>query len=175
MQNGNSQEREQRVSDLILQIARQKGFGMHELKDAVQQVYFEIMEFKFDPLKAGETSERTILGGLIDRKLTMIQRTEMRRRNNLKKIRRVCGRGKFEPIVDGSHLEHEQRFELGVDIRNAVAALPPREQEICNALSKGTSRNQIAKRLGITRHEVDRIVGRIADQFEQKNIDQWVR
>jgi len=172
MQTTNEQVVEKWKMDLILEIARRKGFRRDELEDAQQHLVLSLMHFKFDPLKANGAKERTVLAWHVERLLTQIQRTEVRRKGHAKKIHRVCGPSQFQPITDDTQLEYERRFEF--DVCNAVSEMTPTEQAVCHALAEQTPRCEIAKRLGISRYEVNCIVGRIAEQFERKNIDKWV-
>lgn len=162
-------------TQLILEIARRKGFKLEELHDAQQQVAMQLMKFKYDAVKAGGAPERVIWITLIEKKLAMLQRSEHRRRQHEKKVRRVCGKGKFEPITDTEQLRHEHEFELGLDVREVVATLNAMDRTVCVQLAQGASREDIAAELGTSRYEVDRAIERLTEIFAAKNLNTWVR
>lgn len=171
MQNENSQGIEQWKSDLILEIARTKGFRNEMLEDAHQQLVMVILAFNFDAQHKSGASERTALVSLIHNQLNTILRTERRRQNHMKKIQRVCGPSKYQPFTDDKHIEHERKFELGIDVRMAVSRLSLQEQAACRALSEGKSRCAIAAELGVSRYQVELIVNRVRDVFINLGLD----
>jgi hypothetical protein len=171
MQAGSDRPAEDWKSELILKIARRKGFQAHELNDAHQQIQLEILNYKFDPRKAHGATERQIMSLLIEKKLTHIQRSEARRRKHIEKIRRVCGPSRFQSHSDEAHIKHENRFELRIDIEKALQDLAPLEQRVCEALSTGESRLQLSKRFKLSRHRINQIIDRIREQFINLGLD----
>jgi len=158
-------------SDLILEIARRKGFKRDDLDDAYQQLVLIVIEFDFDATHNSGASERTALTSLIVNQLNMIMRSEGRRRNHVQKIRRVCGPGQYEPLSSGEHMSYEREFELGIDVRTVVSRVSNLERAVCEALAQGTPRYALAKNLGISRYEVDRIVDGLREQFANAGLD----
>jgi FixJ family two-component response regulator len=78
-------------------------------------------------------------------------------------------------MTDTAHLDHKRECELKEDVQHVVSELTDQERAVCQALSAGTSHCNIAASLGITRYQVDRIVTRIAEQFTNEGLDEWVR
>lgn len=171
MQTTNELKIEKWKMDLILEIARRKGFRRDELDDAQQHAVLSIIHFKFDPQKANGAKERTVLAWHIERVLTQVQRTDVRRKDHAKKIHRVCGSSKFQPTVDDTQLEHERRFEIGVDVRDTVSEMTPTEQAVCQSLSLGIPRCKIAAKLRVSRYEVERIIESVREQFVNIGLD----
>jgi len=157
-------------SDLILAIARRKGFRGDQLDDAYQQVFLHLLTFKYDPEKAHGASEKTIVAQLITKLLVEFQRTEIRRRRREEKVRRVCGASQYEPATDDSHLEHERRFELRADVHTVMKKLTRLERDICTALTEGWSQDEIAEMLSITRYDVRRGIERIRATFTELGV-----
>jgi len=171
MQSSNGQVIEKWKTDLILEIARRKGFQRDALEDAYQQLVLVVLEFKYDAAHGSGATERTALISLIENQLNMLLRSEGRRKNHVKKIQRVCGPSKFEPFTSDEHIEHERTFELGIDVRSTVRRLTAQEQAVCQALSEGMPRCKIATDLRISRYEVERIIERVREQFVNVGLD----
>lgn len=175
MQSSNGQVIEKWKTDLILEIARRKGFQRDALEDAYQQLLLVVLEFKYDSAHGSGAAERTALISLIENQLNMILRSEGRRQKHVKKIQRVCGPSQYQPFTNDEHIEHERRFELGIDVRSALSHLTAQEQAVCAALADEMPRCGIAKKLNISRYEVERIIEGLAEKFSEKNLDAWVR
>lgn len=154
---------EQWKVDLIVRRARRMGFRRDELPDIQQEIVMDVLEFRYDPARSNGAKERTVLQTLIDNCLRHIKRTAMRDRAKVERFR-----DRVEETYDAT----EQ--ELALDVRDAVADLPPRERDVCRALADGCSRHEIARQLGCGWHTVDRLIRRIRDHFQKIGLDGWV-
>ena len=142
-------------ADLIVSRARRMGFRPDEIPDVQQQIIMEVAAFRFVPAKSNGATQTTALVAMIDNKLKQICRTMVRYRLRLDRLRE-------EPIPNPD-FEDQQKI---MDIHDAVAALPEREQLVCKALSEGCSKREIAKLLHCGWHTVDRLIRRIRAYFE---------
>jgi hypothetical protein len=165
MQREIGHEIEQWKTDLILEIARRKGFKREALEDACQQLALVVLEFKYDVSHTSGATERTALTSLIENQLNMKMRSEGRRNRHNQKIRRVCGPSRFEQMTCNTQIEYERRFELGVDVRATVNRMTMQEQSVCKALSIGTPCVKVAADLGISRHALVQILNRVRKQL----------
>lgn len=158
-------------ADLIIQRARRKGFRPDEIQEVQQEVAVAVMAFRFDSDKANGASERTAIISLIDKQLTFIIRGRARRHKAMQRYRdEVLG---HEPTAT-EHAEHERLWDMQQDVRHSLNQLPERDRAVCEALANEAPRVQIAKDLGVSRYEVDRIIDRIRDTFRGWGLDAWV-
>ena len=152
---------------LILERARGKGFRQDELDDVQQEVALAVIGFHFDPAKANGASEAAVLRVLIDKQLTFIQRGCARAKNRVKKYQELHGataNGGAPPAVEPDHAE---ALALSMDVQGVMAKLSPKEKAVCAELAKGAPLKEIAKALGYSRYEVQMLIGRIREQFEE--------
>jgi hypothetical protein len=174
MRNDYGQLVEEWKVDLILDRARRKGFRSHELEDVQQDVIQAVMDFRFEPEKSNGATENTALTALIDKQLTFVQRGRARHHKHHERFRELMGVRDGQPIQDIMVDSQERAVSLMLDLREAVARLTPQEQDICAALFRGENRFNIAKALGVSRYELDRIIERIREQFQARGLDAWV-
>ena len=161
--------------DLILDRARRKGFRQDEMEDVQQDVIQAVMDFRFEPEKSNGATENTALTALIDKQLTFIQRGRARHHKHHERFKELMGVRDGQPVQDAMVESQERAIALALDVRKAVAKLTPQEQDICAALARGENRFNVAKGLGASRYELDRIIERIREQFQKRGLDAWVR
>lgn len=157
--------------DLITARARKKGFRTDEIDDAEQEIVPAIMRFVYDPSKANGATETTALTALIDRQLTFIQRGCARRRKYERRYQQLHGAPACAPLEP----DHQHRVGLTMDVRQAVADLPPLEQAVCAALARDEARFQIATEMCLTRYGLGRVIDGIRERFEAIGLDSWMR
>lgn len=153
---------------LIVSRAIRMGFRRHDLEDVQQQVVVALLAFEFDPAKSNGASEATAITALIDKKLKAIQRARSRY------AKRVVGH--TDESREEASLAATDEFSTALvaqtlDVREAVADLPPPAQQICTALADGLSINEIARALGVGWHTIRRQVAGIRGYFEFLGLD----
>lgn len=149
--------------DLIATRARRMGFRKDEFPDIQQQIILDVMAFRFDADKSNGAKESTALQALIDNHLKNICRASARYQAHLEQL---GGERPFETDFESE--------ELAADIRETLATLPDREQDVCLALARGSSKHEIAERLGCGWHTVDRLVHRIRERFTENGLDGYL-
>jgi len=175
MQNEYGQLVEQWKVDLIQQRARKKGFRAGEFADVEQVVIRAVMAFRFDPAKSNGATEATALTAVIDRQLAFIRRSEARNQRREKRLQ-----ARINAQADAAGLEVADRTPkdaeaLSCDVREAVSKLTEDEQFVCEGLARGVSRAEIARELGITRHQMEKIVLGVRNRFREIGLEAWVR
>jgi DNA-directed RNA polymerase specialized sigma24 family protein len=123
----------------------------HDLEDALQLVALELIAFQYDAARSGGASQRTALIGLIDKRLAMMCRRETRHRHRIERLTRLAEYNDRDPAT-GHPLTPSavEATDLAVDVREAVADLPPPARQVCLALAEGQSMSTIARQLGTT-------------------------
>lgn len=154
--------------DLIHHRARLQGFRPDEMPDVEQDIALEIVNFQHDPAKGG--SEKTALTALIDRRLTMIIRCRVRRQKRQAKYYELNERPEASCDIRDAHRDDDMTMDVG----EALSALDERSQVVCAELAQGTSRLAIAKRLQVSRYEVDRIIDVIRNRFTAAGLQAWL-
>ncbi len=156
--------------DLLAARARRKGFRTDELEDAEQEIVLAMMSFRFEPERSNGATEATALTALIDNQLTFIQRGWARLRKHETCYRELLG-GMDERTAEDAQLLHST---MASDVRKAVAGLTPREQTACEGLSRDEPRHDIARSLGVSRYEVDRLIDGLRGRFEALGLGDWM-
>ncbi len=146
-------------SKLIVERARRMGFRPDEIPDLQQQMILDVMQFRFDVSKSNGASERTVLQSLIDNHLRKARRSYSRYRACMDRVERDALGACVLPQGDIVH-----------DVRAAVMELTEREQLVCQALSMGYSKCEIAQGLGCGWHTVERIKSRVKKLLEDRGL-----
>lgn len=156
--------------DLITARARKKGFRTDEIDDAEQEIVPAIIGFVYDPEKSNGATETTALTALIDRQLTFIQRGRARRHKHEQRYRELSGVtvGRPAELLED---DHRRYVALKMDVQATVARLSPMQQAVCAGLLHDEARRRIAKRLGISRYGLDRLIDGIRDRFKDADLD----
>ncbi|MFM2096838.1 MAG: hypothetical protein RIS70_3962, partial [Planctomycetota bacterium] len=144
---------------LITSRAKRRGLRGVDLEDAQQTLVLELLGFVFDPAKSNGATEATALVAVIDRRLAMMRRGERRHVARTERFKESLGQAASD---EGSHVPHTN---LSLDVRAAVADLPPVAQQICNALAEGQSVNEIARQLGMQWRAVRKQIDSISAYF----------
>jgi DNA-binding CsgD family transcriptional regulator len=150
-----------------LAIARMRRFRVpqNSWEDTMQELAIVIHEFRFDPDKAHAASERTILCRALDNCIRMLARGNARRLAMLDRL------GQMTQHVEDAHRPDDVAAEA--EVRQLVAELTPKQQEICRALMNGESVYGIARRTGKHYETVCRHARRIRQVFIDRGFDQW--
>ena len=153
--------------DLIMARAKRLGFRRQDLEDAQQQIVVELLEFEFDPARSNGATEETAITSLIDHQLLTLRRSRNRYAERVSTGSDAISDD--ESLADVCH-DHE-RVVTNADVATAMSRLSPFAQQICSALGDGLSVNEIAQRLGVGWHTVERQVHAIRECFERLGID----
>ena len=145
---------------LIVERAKRFKIPPQQWPDIQQEIILDIMDFRFDPAKSNGAKLSTLLTAVIDNRLKMILRANSRNQNR-------NGEPRSNVFEDTTALE--------LDVRQALASLPPRQKAVCLRLSRGESISRIAQTLGCGRATVRRLRDRLRDQFTDMGLDGWVR
>lgn len=124
-----------------LAIARIQKFGVppDDWDDAMQELALMIRRFRFDPAKAHAASEETITCRMIDFRIRMLLRRDSRYQSLIERVGQMR--------IETEDREQPETSAFAADLRQAVAQLTPKQQEICRALMNGDSAEQIAERV----------------------------
>lgn len=160
--------------NLVLERARAKGFKACDLDDVQQEVVLAIWRFRFDPQKANGASERTALSALIDKRLMFLRRGRARARKHATAFRRHYPVPRNEGALDYAQEDRERSIACSLDVKELTAQWPAEERAVCAELAKGLSRRLVARKLGITRLRLDRIIRNVADNFIENGLNKWV-
>lgn len=145
---------------LALARIRRFGFPRHEWPDRLQELVLEIMAFKFDPAKANGASKTTAVCGLINKRLVSAWRATQRYERRIARLRpEEC---------------YSDQAGLRLDVRTALANLPPRERSVGEGICRGQSVSEIARALGCGRATVRRLRENIRQRFMALRLDAWV-
>ena len=150
--------------NLIIHRAKRCGFRPHEIPDALQEVVLVVLDFVYDPDHANGATERTALTTIIDHRLRKMKRTATRYHMH---VERFGGQA--------NEFSSEGVDPRAVDVADAIADLPPREQQVCHGLADGLSVAQMARQMGCGWHTVDRIIRRLRQRFTRLGLEGWVQ
>jgi len=148
--------------ELIVNRAKRIGLQWNDIQDLQQGIIREVMGFSYKSAKSNGATEATALTALIDNYLKKLIRSEARYREHLGQFSCQVQRS-YNPVPDE---------RLAMDVQDAVAALSKQECMVCQALSQGQSKSQIARTLGCGWHTVDRLIRRIRRRFEKLGLDE---
>ncbi len=133
--------------------------------DAMQELAILIGGFRFDPDKAHQASEKTILCRLIDKHIRMMARSHARYQAMLDRL----GKSKQPEVND----QTPDDAAAAAEVLEVVKDLTPEQQEICQGLMAGEGIGQIAKQVGKHFEVVNRQVNVIRKVLEERGFDQW--
>ncbi len=160
--------------DVILDMARKKGFRPDELDDVQQEIVPAVLALRFDSRKSNGATERTAVTALVNRRLTFIQRGRARQLKNHERYMESVGLNGDKPFEEIAEDVRPDAVAMAFDVREAVARLPAQEQALCAALSRGDNRLEIARAMGLKRCAVECMIRRIREQFQAGGLDAWV-
>ena len=119
-----------------------------------------LLQFTFDPSKSNGASERTAITAVIDRQLRKIRRTRTRHVDRL-----GCSEDLPTDLQDDYGLAGVHQARHATDIGVAMRKLCPTARAICEQLSEGQSINEIANRMGVSWHTVNKHLATIRECF----------
>ncbi|MCA9028405.1 MAG: sigma-70 family RNA polymerase sigma factor [Planctomycetaceae bacterium] len=163
--------------ELVRKRARRMGFQAADIDDAVQEIYFELLDFKYDPAGANAATEETVVTRLIDNRLRMMRRKETRYQNRLEEIHHAA-RPAIHTTVDEPDERQEPAYEecpsAVLDVRDALTSLDAPERVVCKLLGEGNTIRDVARILGCSQTTVRTHVDKIREQFSELGLHLWV-
>lgn len=144
--------------ELVARRAKRMGFRHDELADLQQRIVPHLAAFQFDARRSNGAAPRTAVVAVIDQQLKAAARASERYRRHLERWRAAALHQRIA-VTD-------EAVAMALDVRQAVATLPPRERLVCEALSNGATLADIAGQLGCNWHAVRRLVRNIRMRFE---------
>ncbi len=129
----------------------------------MQELAIVVFDFRFEPAKAGEACEETILCRALDNRIRMLARAHGRYQALQERLMQMPQTEEYEQ-TPGQGLED-------AEVRRLVAGLTPLQREICRALMDGQSVYAIARRSGRHYSTVRRNVERIREAFADAGLD----
>ncbi len=160
--------------DLVKKLARKDGFRGDELDDVLQDIVPIIIGFKFEPEKSNGATEATVIEAVVRKRLKFMLRCRARRQKHENIYRMLHGATEEGPAPEESVPGPDRLTGMAIDVQKTVADFTPQEQAVCVALADGQTRCEVAEGIGISRYEVDQIIGRIAEQFRGRDLDAWL-
>ncbi len=154
-------------NNLIIARAKRMGLRGHEVLEAQQEIALHVAAFQHQPERSNGASEATALTAVIDRRLKMLRRAGAR-------YQRRQQRAHLLRVRPSDHRQDLDRHLLAVDVRDAIAGLPPTEQLVCQLLGQGATIASIARTLCCSWHSAQRIIENIRTQFRGKGLDGWI-
>lgn len=151
---------------LIIQRALARGVPPGDLDEVQQEVILAVLSYQHDPSKGA--TEKSALYVVIDRQISMFQRTHARRVGLQERYRSE----QTTTCESTPRTDTQVAFERRLDIRSIISQLAALEQSVCAGLAEGMPISALVASLGITRYEMDRIIGRIQQRFRQAGLDQ---
>ena len=156
---------------LIHRRAKKRGFRRDEMADVEQQIVLAMADFRFDPAKANGANEKTVLTALIDRQLSTLCRSKLRRERNV--ARQPIDPHHDECTAPGRVIPQDG-VALVLDVRESIRQLPSQDREICAALAAGESIDEIARKRRCSWHTVKRRIDDIRQHFKRLGLDGWI-
>ena len=100
---------------------------------------------------------------LIDKHLLFVRRTAARYQATVE-----FASARTEPMCQG-----DDEY-LVLDVQQAIATLSKRDQAICRALMAGYSKHALTSRMRCGLYTIERAMRRIAERFEELEVDGWL-
>ena len=157
---------------LVARRASRLGFRPHEIDDAMQELVFDVLAFRFDLAKSNGASEATALTAVIDNRLRTLRRGWRRYQKHVEALRAELGVD--EARDRWPEPEEDETALLVVDGREAVALLSPKERRLCRALLAGQTLADVARQRGCDWHVPARVLAHVRRRFEALGLEGWV-
>lgn len=159
--------------DLALSRIVRFGFPEHEWHERMQDLAIEMVNFRYVPAKPDGASESTVLYSLVTNRLRDCLRRKYRREEKSESLDALI-ESRGEALEDSQRLRRRDVKPCVLDVRAAVAELPPKERAVCQGLLEGESIAEIARRLRCGWHTVNRTLARVRGRFEEMGLRGWI-
>ena len=131
--------------------------------ETMQELALVICNFRFDPDRAGDASEETILCRMLDNRIRELARSNGRRARNEQKLCEIS-----HPTLDWVTPDDDA---MDVELRELLTELTPEQQAVCRDLMAGRSIGQIAKARGRCWYTIERQVEAIRQFLIERGYD----
>ena len=156
--------------------ARLKAFRIPQdsWPDVTQNLVTALAGFHYSPAHVGGARESTAVYQIITHQLTSWVRSRQREQERMERHRQRLG---LRPENAEQHplFLTEDHGDMELDVREAVAALPARERQVCDLLMEGASVREIAHGIGLSWHTVADSIQRIRAQFSEMELNGWLQ
>ncbi len=155
---------EKREVELIRWWANQAGFQPSDVPDLLQEAAIAVIQRPNGWPQASGTERRQLLWAFTKSTSGRIKRSEGRQqqRDEQKAL-----------MVDEAYCDNATPIRL--DVQEVVAGLDERCQTVCQLLSEGLSKLQIAEQMQCSWHAVDRLVQTVRLRLEEAEVDAWLQ
>ena len=150
---------ERREVALIRRWAKRVGIQSDDISDVLQEVAMAVAQQRDARPADTKAKRRQLLWVLTKNVLGKIKRAERRRR-----------RRDEQKALMVEEAYCDQATPIRLDVQTVVAGLDERRQTVCEFLSQGLSKSQIAEQMQCGWHTVDRLVREIREQFEERGM-----
>jgi len=154
---------EKREVELIQRWAKRAGFSSDQVSDVLQEVAMIVAQEPDGWAQADKSRRRQLLWLFTRNTVGKIRRKEERRRQRDQQKAMMAE----EAYTDDAAL-------MRLDVQGVMAGLDERCQDVCELLSQGFSRSQIAQRMNCSWHAVDRLVRTIRRRLQEAEVNAWL-
>jgi DNA-directed RNA polymerase specialized sigma24 family protein len=155
---------EKREVDLIRQWAKRGGMQSDGVSDVLQEVAMVVVQQPGDWSATTSKDRQQLLWVVTRNVLSKIKRAERRRRQRDE-----------EKAAMSEEAYCDNATPIRLDVQEVVAHLDERSQTVCELLSQGLSKPQIAERMQCGWHTVDRLVRTVRERLEEAGVDAWLQ
>ena len=150
--------------DLIRRWAKRGGIQSDDVSDVLQEVAMVVLQQPGN-WPAISSSERKQALWIVTRDvLGKIKRMERRRRQRDEQK---------ALMVEEAYIDNSTPMRL--DVQKVIAGLDRRCQTVCELLSQGRPKSEIAERMQCGWHTVDRLMRTIRERLEEAGVDAWLQ
>jgi len=133
-----------------------------DFDDALQEVVLALVDHVYDPRRWNGADERQAALTVIERRLAMMRRSDMRYRQRIENW--SADQGVTEEVPTA-------KWILPLDLAGVLTRLPERSRQVCLHLSRGESINEIAMRLHTSWSIVQREITRIRRELQRAGLE----
>lgn len=155
---------EEQEVKLIRRWAKRAGIQPAELPDVTQEAAMAVTRRPEEWLQASRGQRKQQLWVITRNIVARIQRSDRRRRKRDEQK---------ASMADEAYCDVATPLRL--DVRKVVASLNEKHRTVCELLSQGLSKAQIAEKMGCSWHTVDRMVGTIRQRLEEAGVNEWLQ
>jgi len=134
---------------------KQVGLSSEDAADVMQEVVVALLQSHSDWSLLRSTKRKQLLWGLT-RDIASKSRRSMQRQRCRDERKAITTQEAY----------YDKTTSLCQEVQDMVGSLDQRQQSICELLSQGLSKSQIAERMGCKWHTVNRLVATIRLQFK---------
>ena len=141
---------------------RQMGFPRDEWEDLLQELAIEVLAFRFQEGKSNGATRTTALCAMVNNRLISLWRSRQRYLRRLE-------------LLEPDESCDAPPMGLAADVRDALAAMTPKERQVCRGLVEDVSISQMARLMRCHRATVRRLINGVRHAFRRLGLNGWVR